>query len=152
MTRMRMMTKVRGRGKRTKYNRTSPVTEYLGHNYMIMTALQGAAEEQGSSGEFFGTRCQELSSVPVTCSESPPDGRFRTINGCGNNLDNPQYGEYGTVHYGTAQFSTVQFSLVQYSTAQYSKVQYSKVQYILSPLEHKLSTELTSQGPLTAPC
>ena len=111
MTTTTMMTKVRSRGKRTKYNRTSPVTEYLGHNFMIMTALQGAAEEQRSSGEFFRTRCQELSSVPVTCTESP-DGRFRTINGCSNNLDNPQYGEYGTVQHSSVQFSSVQYSLV----------------------------------------
>ena len=84
--------KVRSRGKRTEYNRTSPVTEYLAHNFMIMTALQqtAAARTGEEDGGHFSERCQELSSV--ACTESS-DGRFRTFSGCGNNLDNPQYGE-----------------------------------------------------------
>ena len=83
--------KVRSRGKVSRYNRTSPVTEYLAHNFMIMTALQQtAAARTGEDGGHFSERCQELSSV--ACTESS-DGRFRTFSGCGNNIYNPQYGE-----------------------------------------------------------
>ena len=88
--------KVKSRGKRTEYNRTSSVSEALAHNFMIMKALQVTAEQSASSGgrsfNFFRDICLSLSAPQTACTEAC-DGKFRTFTGCCNNLVNPQYGE-----------------------------------------------------------
>ena len=93
--------KVKSRGKTTSFNRTSPVTQSLAHNFMIMRSLQITAEQSSAPADsrtaarsfsFFRDICVSLSATQSDCSESC-DGKFRTVTGCCNNLVHPQYGE-----------------------------------------------------------
>ena len=91
--------KVRSQGRSSLFNRSSPVTERLAHNFMVMRALQVTAEssldgdgyQKTGPSDFFREVCVTLSSQESDCTESC-DGKFRTFSGCCNNLLNPQYG------------------------------------------------------------